>query len=223
MQSIEATLQEEYRRRFAAGAAYRDKVWRALCRGYFSRLVPPTSTLLDLGCGWGEFSNNIVATKKYAMDLNPDARARLAADVEFLPQDCSEPWQLPPESLDIVFSSNFIEHLPDKQRVAQTLAQAHRALKPGGALILLGPNIRFVPGEYWDFWDHYVPLSDRSVAEVLRLTGFEVETQIDRFLPYTMSAGREAPVALVSAYLRMPWAWRFFGKQFLVVGRKSRA
>lgn len=223
MRSVEATLQEEYQRRFGPGAAYRDEVWRVLCRGYFSKLVPPASALLDLGCGWGEFSNNIIAAKKYAMDLNPDARERLGTDVEFLHQDCSQPWNLPAQSLDVVFSSNFIEHLPDKQRVAQTLTQAHQALKPGGAIILLGPNIRFVPGEYWDFWDHYIPLSDRSVAEVLRLVGFDVEVQLERFLPYTMSAGREAPLALVSAYLRMPWVWRFFGKQFLVVGRKSPA
>jgi hypothetical protein len=27
-------------------------------------------------------------------------------------------------------------------------------------------------------------------------------------------------VTLVRLYLRLPWAWRFFGKQFLVIARK---
>ncbi|HEX2730887.1 MAG TPA: class I SAM-dependent methyltransferase [Polyangiaceae bacterium] len=218
--SIESTLQDEYRRRFDAAATYRDKVWQILCADFFARFVYPEHCILDLGCGWGEFSNNIKAAKKYAMDLNPDARRHLGPDVEFLQQDCSNPWPLPGGSLDVVFSSNFLEHLPDKSAITATLRHAHSALKPGGTIALLGPNVRFVPGDYWDFWDHHVPLSERSIAEALELTGFEVVQKLDRFLPYTMSDGRRAPLVLVKAYLRMPWAWRYFGKQFLVIAKK---
>jgi hypothetical protein len=37
-----------------------------------------------------------------------------------------------------------------------------------------------------------------------------------------MSAGREYPVFAVRAYLSMPFVWRFFGKQFLVVAQKPK-
>jgi SAM-dependent methyltransferase len=218
--TLEQTLQEEYRARFQAGAAYRMKVWKILCESYFSQLVPRSSRLLDVGCGWGEFINQIDVAEKLAMDLNPDAKAHLASDVRFLHQDCSKQWPLETGSLDVVFSSNFLEHLPDKAHIEATLAEAHRTLKPGGQIILLGPNIRFLPGTYWDFWDHHVAISDRSIAEMLALTGFKVVTQVDKFLPYTMSGGREPPLLFVQAYLRAPLLWRLFGKQFLVVGKR---
>jgi hypothetical protein len=32
---------------------------------------------------------------------------------------------------------------------------------------------------------------------------------------------RHPPLFLVGLYLRMPWAWRFFGKQFLVIASKK--
>ena len=93
------------------------------------------------------------------MDLNPDTAGHLNQAVHFLHQDCSQLWPLPESSLDLVFTSNFFEHLPDKECLQRTLQQALRALRPGGHLVALGPNIRLVPGAYWDFRDHYLPLS----------------------------------------------------------------
>lgn len=78
-------------------------------------------------------------------------------------------------------------------------------------------------GAYWDFWDHYLPLTDRSMVEGLKLAGFSVERVEPRFLPYSMSQGFTPPVVLISLYLRFPLLWRVFGKQFLVVARKPSA
>jgi SAM-dependent methyltransferase len=220
MLNIEQTLQEEYRARFERSQNHRRAVWRILCADFFSRYVPESSTVLDVGCGWGEFINQIPARRKYAIDLNPDAGLKLDSSVQFIHQDCSAPWPLETESLDVVFSSNFLEHLPNKSLIEQTLAQAYRALRPGGTICLMGPNIRFCFSQYWDFWDHHVPISDRSIVEALKLAGFQIVRQEDRFLPYTMSEGVQAPIVFVRAYLRLPFAWRWFGKQFLVIARK---
>jgi len=154
------------------------------------------------------------------MDLNPDAPRSLDAHVEFLHQDCSQEWKLEDNSLDTVFTSNFFEHLPDKAALARTLDQIRRCLKPGGRLIAMGPNIKCVPGAYWDFWDHYLPLTELSLKEALQNRAFVVEKCIGRFLPYTMAGKKPAPLPLVQAYLKLPLAWRLFGKQFLVVGKK---
>ena len=214
-------LDRIYRNRFAGGIAYRQRVWEVLVR-YFAQWAPPKATVLDLGCGYCEFINNVQAGRKLAMDLNPEARNRARQDVEVIQQDCSEPWPLDESILDAVFTSNFFEHLPTKAHLERTLKQAFRALKPGGRLIAMGPNIKYVPGLYWDFWDHYLPLTELSLMEVLRNTGYEIEYSVDRFLPFTMSGGREYPVSALQIYLHLPFAWRLFGKQFLVVAKRPQ-
>jgi len=80
-----------------------------------------------------------------------------------------------------------------------------------------------VPGAYWDFFDHYVELTELSLAEALSGGGFEIEKTVGRFLPYTMSHGREYPILALRLYLALPAVWPFFGKQFLVVARKPGA
>jgi SAM-dependent methyltransferase len=220
-ESLATDLEQQYVRRFAPALEYRDRVWKILTREYFQRYVASASTVFDLGCGYGQFINNIRAKAKYAMDLNPSSKRMLALDVRFFEQDCSLPWPIATHELDVVFTSNFLEHLPDKAAVRATLDEAARCLKPGGTIICLGPNVRFVPGAYWDFWDHHVALTDRSMSEILELTGFTVEKRIDRFLPYTMAGGREPNIALVRLYVRLSFVWSIFGRQFLIVGRRT--
>ena len=222
-QQTKAELQKEYNRRFSVLQEYRNEVWKILTAEFFQSLIPQDSSVLDLGSGWGEFINNIRAAKKYGMDLNPEGRRRLAADVEFLEQDCSKEWQVAERSLDCVFTSNFFEHLPDKGALRATLTQARRCLKPGGQIICLGPNIKYLPGLYWDFWDHYLPLTELSLQEALEILDFRVEKCLGRFLPYTMAAGRNPPLALVRLYLKMPFVWPLAGRQFLVVARTPGA
>jgi SAM-dependent methyltransferase len=140
--------------------------------------------------------------------------------VTFLEQDCSKAWPLADNSLDVVFTSNFFEHLLSKQALGETIQQAARCLRPGGIMIAMGPNIRFVGGAYWDFWDHHLALTDSSISEAMRVNGLQVSKLYDRFLPYTMVNHRAVPTTLVSMYLRFPVLWSIFGKQFLVVAKK---
>ena len=212
-----------YTQRFAGREAYRNRVWQVLIRHFFQKLVPPDGVVLDLGCGYGEFINQVSGRQKFGMDLNPATAELLAPDVSFIEQDCSEAWPLADESLDVVFTSNFFEHLPSKETLGLTLEQARRCLKPGGRLIALGPNIKYLPGQYWDFWDHYLPLTEQSLSEGLRNRGFAIETCLPRFLPYTMVNAPEYPVAFLRVYLALPFAWRLLGKQFLVTAvRRDR-
>lgn len=212
-------LQQLYRARFAGKSNYRQKVWRVLC-SFFSQWIAPDNAVLDLGAGHCEFINAVKCRTKFAMDLNPEAKELANPGVTVIHQDCSQPWHMASNSLDVVFTSNFFEHLPSKMALERTLEEAYRALKPGGHLIAMGPNIKVVTGAYWDFFDHYLPLTELSLAEVARKRGFAIVGCWSRFLPYTMSAGWEHPIFAVRAYLAMPFAWRLFGKQFLVVAKK---
>lgn len=216
-------LKAVYSRRFGQSAAYRERVWKVLAREFFTRWVAPEATVLDLGCGYGEFINNVTAKRKYAMDLNPDSRRHLAKDVEFLEQDCAAEWPLPKGALDVVFTSNFLEHLPDKTCLKQTLRQAFRCLKPGGRFVAMGPNIKYLAGAYWDFFDHHTALSEASLGEALEVTGFSLDRVIPRFLPYTLTNAPEYPLFLLKIYLACPWCWWLKGRQFLLVAVRPAA
>ena len=214
-------LQRIYKARFEGRLKYRNDVWRVLIRDYFQTCIDVEDTVLDLGAGYGEFINNVQCRKKYAMDLNPDTAERVNTDVELLSQDCSEPWSLLDNSLDVVFTSNFFEHLPDNQVLARTLAEVKRCLKPGGRIIAMGPNITYAGSAYWDVIDHRLALSEESLAKILVSQGFKIEKCIAQFLPFTMSEGLQYPTFFVAAYLRFPFSWSIFGKQFLVIGRQD--
>jgi SAM-dependent methyltransferase len=212
-------LRNEYRRRFGAAEHYRETVWARLMP-FFQGFIASESAVLDLGCGYGEFINPLQAKTKYAMDLNPDAGTRLDPDVRFFLHDCSLKWPLEPESLDVIFTSNFFEHLPTKEKLSDTINNAVVCLKPNGRLISLGPNARYLPGAYWDFWDHHIALSDQSLSELLELRGLRISKVWKRFLPYTMSLSFKPPAFLVDLYLRLPWIWPFIGRQFLIIAQK---
>jgi SAM-dependent methyltransferase len=213
-------LERIYSIRFSGLEEYRKQVWSALVSQFFSRWLSKEHAVLDLGCGYGEFINNLTVREKFAMDLNPTAKERVAPEVKLIHQDCSKPWPLHDNYLDVIFTSNFFEHLPSKLSLQETLLEAYRCLRPNGRLIVLGPNVKYLSGAYWDFFDHHLPLTELSVEEAMVMAGFKVEQRIAKFLPYTMSQGLRPPIWMLRLYLKMPFVWKYFGKQFLVVARK---
>ncbi len=220
--SANKNLESIYARRLEPDAAYRRAVWSVLVSDFYSRFIAPDCTVLDLGCGYGEFINVVRAKTRLAMDMNPGARHKLDSGVQFYLQDGTEPWAgIPDCSLDVVFTSNFLEHLPDKTCVVRILREAARCLRPGGRIIAMGPNAKHLGGLYWDFWDHEIPITENSLAEILCASGFSIEICKGRFLPFTMCSGWRFPLALVKLYLAIPLLWRLFGRQFLIVGRKE--
>jgi SAM-dependent methyltransferase len=215
-------LEAIYRNRFdERDLANKRILWDVLVRDVFQRYVPVEGTVLDLGAGNCEFTNAVRARRRIAVDLNPDTVGFADPGVQVLTTSSDDLHDVADESVDTVFTSNFFEHLPTKDALAATLAEARRVTRPGGALVVLMPNIRAVGGRYWDYLDHHLPLTDRSVCEALGLQGYDIERVVPRFLPYTV---KDAKVVvrpfMVAAYLRFPLAWRVLGKQMLVVGRR---
>jgi SAM-dependent methyltransferase len=210
-----------YRNRFSESELPRkNAIWRVICRHFFQKYIGSTDTVVDLACGYGEFINNISAGEKIALDINPDSRRYLAGDVRFEQVAATDLGAFMDGKADVVFTSNFLEHLPDKQTLELLLDQIMRALKPGGRYLIMGPNLRYLPGEYWDFYDHHLGLTHLSLCEVLAVKGFQLETCIDRFLPYTTQGALPTHPLLVRAYLAFPFVWRFLGRQFFIVARK---
>ena len=157
-------LRDTYTRRFSGQEQRRRQIWEILNRHFFDKWIKPEDSVLDLGAGYCEFINSVHAQRKFALDLNPNTALQASSDVQVISQDITRRWALDNASVDVVFTSNFLEHLPAKKDLTHCLQEASRILRPGGLFIALGPNIRFAFREYWDFFDHYLPLSDRSLV-----------------------------------------------------------
>jgi SAM-dependent methyltransferase len=196
---------------------FKAELWKILVDDFFQAYVRADDTLVELGAGRCEFINAVRCGRKIAVDLDPRT-AELAADAEVLVRPSDDLSPISSGTVDVVFASNFFEHMVSKTALLATLRECHRILRAEGKLIVLQPNIRYLPGRYWDYLDHHIALSHLSMVEALELTGFRADEVIPRFLPYTVKDRRMPRSArLVRAYLRLRPAWRIFGRQMLIV------
>ena len=214
-------LERIYGHRFGdAEARRKDQLWKAVAR-YLQRWVPADGRVLDVACDAGYFIRNITAGERWATDVR-DVGARLGPGVRFVQADgLALSTAVPKDSFDVVFVSNYLEHLAGPDAVIAQLREIRAVTKDDGRLIVLQPNIRYVGAAYWDFIDHRVALTERSLVEAAQAAGFEVETLIPRFLPYTTKSRLPQSPWLVRAYLRFPFAWRLLGKQTLLIVRPA--
>lgn len=219
---LERELERIYAHRFSTRDRQRkSRVWRTICDGFLSRYVPAEATVLDIGAGYCEFSNHIRARRRIAVDLNPETVHAAAPGVEVL----SIPLEglasaLEPESIDVVFASNVFEHVRGVDALLGIFDALRHALKPGGTMLIMQPNIRLLGGRFWDFVDHTLPLTELGMTEALDIAGFEVIERRARFLPYTFKSRFPAWPWMVRLYLSLPPAQWLFGKQMFVVARR---
>ena len=195
-------------------------VWREIVR-YIGRWIDPTAPVLDIACDAGYFIRHAVADDRWATDIR-DVSERLPADVHFVQADGLElVGRLPDAHFGTVFMSNYLEHLENPTAVIEQLRIARSLLRPRGRVIILQPNIRLTGPAYWDFIDHRMPLTERSLLEACDLAGLRPLKVIPRFLPYTTKGRLPQNPILVRAYLAFPPAWRVLGQQTLYVGERA--
>lgn len=214
-------LDAVYSHRFDdADSATKDEMWRFI-GAHLQRYIPRDAVVLDLACDRGDFIRNIDAGERWGSDIR-DVSHHLGDDIRFVQVDgLAVSSAVPNAHFDFVFMSNYLEHLPSPDAVVDQLREAAKVLKPGGRVMILQPNIRLVGQAYWDFIDHKVALTEKSLVEACELAGFREEHMVVRFLPYTTKGRLPVSPRLVELYLRFPPAWRLLGKQTLYIGRRA--
>ena len=199
--------------------AKRDVVWRALWRFHFSRLVPPDACVLDMGCGYGSFINQVAARRRIALDTWPEFPRFLARGVEPIVGSVMDLGVLQDGEVDFALASNLFEHLPQSD-FARVLDGLRRKLSPQGTLTIVQPNYRYAYRDYWDDYTHVTAYSHTSLADFLTANGYQVLDVVPRFMPLTVKSRLPAWPWLIGAYLASPI--KPMGKQMLVRARPGR-
>jgi len=181
----------------------RQTLWKTLCKSYFQRFVKPEDTVLELGCGYCDFINNIQCATRIAVDRWPGITEYVNGGVRAEVSDITNLSGIGDHSVDFVFASNTFEHLT-KAEMAMCLNEVRRVLRPGGTINIVQPNYRFCYAEYFDDYTHVSIYSDRSLSDFLRTNGFEILECRPRFLPLTIKSRLPVWPALIKAYLVSP-------------------
>ncbi|HEX2252653.1 MAG TPA: class I SAM-dependent methyltransferase, partial [Thermoanaerobaculia bacterium] len=145
---------------------------------YF-REVPAGRPVLDLGCGRGEALALLAAAGVPARGVDSNERMVARCRERGLAAEAGDLFAAlaaaEPESLGGVVSFHVVEHLPPAA-VDRLVRLAHRALAPGGVLVLETPNALSVAVSARSFWldpTHRRPVHPRALALVYELAGFE--------------------------------------------------
>jgi len=197
----------------------REAVWQHLV-AYLSRYIPPESAVLELGPGYCSFINHVRAATRVAIDLSPEALQHAVPGVAVHSGDAVYALaEWPADSFDVVFASNFLEHL-DWPALDAIAPRIFHVLRPAGKLILMQPNFRLNPGRYFDDFTHRSVFTDQSLPDWLNSVGFQISVVEARFMPLTVKSRQTRLAFLVPLYLRLPW--RPLAGQMLVVASKPR-
>lgn len=196
----------------------RDVVWQEVARYLQSREIPESSAILEIGAGYCHFINNIRGRARHALDVSRDLPRHAGQGVTAHVGSCTSLSMFGDRSIDVVFASNLFEHLT-RDELSNALKEIWRVLADRGRLIIVQPNFKYCAPDYFDDYTHVQVFTHRSLADLLRSRGFQVDRIVPRFLPFSMSSRLPKLRWLVRAYLRSPF--KPFGAQMLIVARPA--
>ena len=142
------------------------------------RHLPKQATLLDAGCGNGDFLLRMARAGWHVQGLEPDLVAADVARAAGIAVAASplESADIGSNEFDAITMSHVIEHLHDPVSV---LASCHRALVPNGLLWITTPNLdsygRRIFASDWIHLDpprHLVVFDRRALSQLLARSGF---------------------------------------------------
>jgi len=190
----------------------REVVWKEIAR-YLSKYL--SGTIIDLGCGRGDFLKFIKVKKKIGIDVFKSQDFPDSA--EFINSDARN-FNIKIKSADVIFASNLLEHFDDSD-ADKILNSTKKVLKKNGLLILMQPNFKYFFKSYFDDYTHKKIYTHVSLCDYLRSKDFEIVKCYPKFLPATLKSRLPKWSFLVWIYLRSPI--KPFAGQMLVVARKK--
>ena len=140
-----------------------------------------TKTLLDVGCGTGDFLKTAKDNNWIVSGIEPNAEARIIANqkTDNSVFDIHQLNNFETNSFDVITLWHVLEHLPDLEHQISILK---KLLKPNGRLVVAVPNYKSFDASYYNqFWAAYdVPrhlwhFDQNSISKLFASIDMEIE------------------------------------------------
>ena len=171
------------RNRYSKSDALQNWVAKRIVQNFIAevKVIPASSSVLEFGCGLGRIAQVCTdlefmhyAAVEPNSTLANEARASvpgILVDENYLPF-ISEKFV---ESFDLALSFHVLEHAPNPYEARDWVEAMATTLKPGGALLISGPDIRDYKNSFWDSdWSHGYPLTPARVSQILTDLGLHI-------------------------------------------------
>jgi len=185
------------------------------------------SSVLELGCGRGEFLNEFtnLGMKGFGVDLSNFAE-NFCKNAEIKVADITkESLPYPDNFFDIVYSKSFIEHFYYPEELFK---EAYRVLKPSGIFINLTPEWKYIYISFYEDFTHRTPFTKKSLHDIYLVSGFkDVKVVSFKQLPILWSNNffiknlfkflSEMTRIFMPDYFRLKFKWIRFSKEIMLL------
>ena len=185
------------------------------------------SSILELGCGRGEFLNEFtnLGMKGFGVDLSNFA-VNFCTNAEIKVVDITkESLPYPDNFFDIVYSKSFIEHFYYPEELFK---EAYRVLKPSGIFINLTPEWKYIYTSFYEDFTHRTPFTKKSLQDIYLVSGFkDVKVVSFKQLPILWSNNffiknlfeflSEMTRIFIPDYFRLKFKWIRFSKEIMLL------
>ena len=117
----------------------------------------------------------------------------LPANAEWIRASVADMSPVASESVDLLFSGQNIEHLPEPD-IGAFLREAHRTLRPGGMLVIDSPNRAITERLGWFQPEHVIEFRVDEIRTLVELAGFDIESIKGLWQCYDPSSHRVLPL-----------------------------
>ncbi len=139
--------------------------------------LPELSKVLEVGAGKGLFARECLAQNLSYLGIEPSQELceKLREAGFTIIEQPVPPIPVESESVDLLHSDQFIEHLCSYREVMEFFAETYRVLKPGGYTLVIAPNYATVRHLFFQYeYQHSYIVTVYRLKNMLADCGFKI-------------------------------------------------